>query len=87
MKKKNVQLDGPSEVQVALDDNETEIVVGSQSVTIEKLFGPAIFSSIRVTPVVDKDWYWRIEMENNATGKFEEMMKLRHEISYEEDQE
>lgn len=84
MKKPFVNIDGiPSEIHLGNDNNTSEVLVGTnQSITISKEYGPACFSNIRVTPIVDKDWSWKIEMMNNATGAYEEMLSMRHEICY-----
>ena len=78
-----VVVDNPSELHISNGNNNSEVLLGSNSsILISKEYGPACFSNLRITPVVDEDWYWRIEMMNNATGEYEEMMKLRHEICH-----
>ncbi len=46
--KKHVYLDGPAEVQLCNGDSSTEILMSAdQIITLEKMFGPLIFTDIR----------------------------------------
>lgn len=43
---------------------QTTLMVGTQPVVIEKLYGPAVFRDVRVTPQIQGDrWEWVIEQE------------------------
>lgn len=81
-----IVVDDASELHISNGNNNSEVLLGSNSsILISKAYGPACFSNLRITPVVDEGWYWKIEMMNNATCEYEEMIKLRHEICYQPD--
>lgn len=81
-----VVVDDPSEIHISHGNNDSEVLLGSNaSIRINKEYGPACFSDLRITPMVQHEWCWKIEMMNNQTGEYEEMIRLRHEISYPED--
>lgn len=71
MSKKFVHLDGPSEVQIAWEDNDTEILVSNQTVTLNKLYGPTIFMSIRARPDLQR-MEWVIERETGPQAEWKE---------------
>ena len=49
------------EVHVVSPGIHAVINLGQQPVVIEKLYGPASFRPVRVTPVVGSTWEWVVE--------------------------
>lgn len=85
MKKQFVVVDVPSALHISNGNETSEVLLkGNVPIIISKEYGPACFSNLKVTACVDDNWYWKIEMMNNATGEYEEMLRLRHEICYPE---
>ena len=72
-------LEANQEVSVADFTLTANVGIGS-TVIIEKLYGPASFSPLKITVLCGPEWGWQISMMDIATGEYEHMMTLRHAI-------
>ncbi len=65
-----------------IKENEINIEVGYQSVVIDKMFGPLIFASLRITPDAQSN-KWIIERQNINDSEWVEWVRIPGQLAFE----
>lgn len=75
MKQEYIRIEKPTEIQISSDD--CEILLGGQTITLNKMFGPRIFADLRITPSLEREG-WIIERA--IGGDFVEWVVIPNQI-------